>query len=188
MNVTAAATITVSAWGDGALTTVRNPIAVAPDLPIAGMTTMDDAVAASVARRAAHPWLAKQDGVRLIHGESDGLPGVIADRFGPVVVVIRARDAASASALPTERVGMHRLDVALLRQHDDEFLVFDEIEFVEVARQRLKDRGLHNVVLHVGDASRGWGERRYDAIAVTGAVIGTGSHVVDAGCPASVTV
>jgi 23S rRNA (cytosine1962-C5)-methyltransferase len=28
-----------------------------------------------------------QDGVRLIHGESDGLPGVIADRFGAVVVV-----------------------------------------------------------------------------------------------------
>ncbi len=45
------------------------------------------AVAASVARRAAHPWLVGQDGVRLIHGESDGLPGVIADRFGPVVVV-----------------------------------------------------------------------------------------------------
>ena len=40
-----------------------------------------------MARRASHPWLAKQDGVRLIHGESDGLPGVIADRFGPVVVV-----------------------------------------------------------------------------------------------------
>ncbi|HMV17362.1 MAG TPA: class I SAM-dependent methyltransferase [Rhodocyclaceae bacterium] len=45
------------------------------------------AVAASVARRAAHPWLAGQDGVRLIHGESDGLPGVIADRYGEVVVV-----------------------------------------------------------------------------------------------------
>ena len=44
-------------------------------------------VAASVARRAVHPWLAGQDGVRLIHGESDGLPGVIADRYGPVVVV-----------------------------------------------------------------------------------------------------
>ncbi|MDS4019706.1 MAG: protein-L-isoaspartate O-methyltransferase [Candidatus Competibacter sp.] len=43
-------------------------------------------------------------------------------------------------------------------------------EFVEVARQRLKDRGLHNVVLHVGDASRGWGEHRYNAIAVTGSV------------------
>ncbi|GAA5167257.1 class I SAM-dependent rRNA methyltransferase [Viridibacterium curvum] len=44
-------------------------------------------VAASVARRKAHPLLAGQDGVRLIHGESDGLPGVIADRFGDVVVV-----------------------------------------------------------------------------------------------------
>ena len=45
------------------------------------------AVATSVARRAAHPWLAGQEGVRLIHGESDGLPGVIADRYGDVVVL-----------------------------------------------------------------------------------------------------
>ncbi|MBW7862527.1 MAG: class I SAM-dependent methyltransferase [Rhodocyclaceae bacterium] len=44
-------------------------------------------VSSSVARRAWHPWLAQQDGVRLIHGESDGLPGVIADRFGAVVVL-----------------------------------------------------------------------------------------------------
>lgn len=44
-------------------------------------------VAASVARRNGHPWLARQEGVRLIHGESDGLPGVIADRYGSVVVV-----------------------------------------------------------------------------------------------------
>ncbi len=44
-------------------------------------------IAAAVARRATHPWLAGQDGVRLLHGESDGLPGVIADRFGAVVVV-----------------------------------------------------------------------------------------------------
>jgi len=44
-------------------------------------------VAAAVARRASHPWLREQQGVRLIHGESDGLPGVIADRFGSVVVV-----------------------------------------------------------------------------------------------------
>jgi len=55
-------------------------------------TTIDHAffkrrVAAAVARRAAHPWLREQQGVRLIHGESDGLPGVIADRFGAVVVV-----------------------------------------------------------------------------------------------------
>ena len=44
-------------------------------------------VAESVARRAAHPLLAGESGLRLIHGESDGLPGVIADRFGDVVVV-----------------------------------------------------------------------------------------------------
>ncbi|NTV11282.1 MAG: 23S rRNA (cytosine(1962)-C(5))-methyltransferase RlmI, partial [Zoogloea sp.] len=54
--------------------------------------TIDDAffkrtVAAAVARRAALPELAGQDGVRLIHGESDGLPGVIADRYADTVVV-----------------------------------------------------------------------------------------------------
>lgn len=45
------------------------------------------AVAASVARRQAHPLLSGEEGVRLIHGESDGLPGVIADRYGEVVVL-----------------------------------------------------------------------------------------------------
>jgi len=44
-------------------------------------------VAAAVARRAALPELAGQPGVRLIHAESDGLPGVIADRYGDTVVV-----------------------------------------------------------------------------------------------------
>ncbi|MBI2307237.1 MAG: class I SAM-dependent methyltransferase [Rhodocyclales bacterium] len=49
--------------------------------------TIDDAffkrrVAAAVARRQAMPQLAGQDGMRLLHGESDGLPGVIADRYG----------------------------------------------------------------------------------------------------------
>ena len=54
--------------------------------------TVDDAffkrrVAAAVARRAALPALAGQEGVRLIHAESDGLPGVIADQYGDTVVV-----------------------------------------------------------------------------------------------------
>lgn len=44
-------------------------------------------VAAAVARRAALPELSGQEGVRLIHAESDGLPGVIADRYGDTVVV-----------------------------------------------------------------------------------------------------
>ena len=54
--------------------------------------TVDDAffkcrVAAAVARRVALPELAGQEGVRLIHAESDGLPGVIADQYGDTVVV-----------------------------------------------------------------------------------------------------
>jgi 23S rRNA (cytosine1962-C5)-methyltransferase len=54
--------------------------------------TIDDAffkrrVAAAVTRRTRLPELAGQSGVRLIHGESDGLPGVIADRFEDTVVV-----------------------------------------------------------------------------------------------------
>jgi 23S rRNA (cytosine1962-C5)-methyltransferase len=54
--------------------------------------TIDDAffkrrIAAAVARRAALPELAGQAGLRLIHAESDGLPGVIADRYGDTVVL-----------------------------------------------------------------------------------------------------
>jgi 23S rRNA (cytosine1962-C5)-methyltransferase len=44
-------------------------------------------VAEAVARRAALPELAGQQGVRLVHAESDGLPGVIADKYGDTVVV-----------------------------------------------------------------------------------------------------
>ncbi len=43
-------------------------------------------------------------------------------------------------------------------------------DFTENARRKLKAHGLSNVVLHTGDASRGWGEQRYPAIAVTGSV------------------
>lgn len=55
-------------------------------------TTIDHAffkrmIANSVARRRWHPHLASQQGVRLIHAESDGLPGIIADQYADVVVV-----------------------------------------------------------------------------------------------------
>ncbi|MFO1371128.1 MAG: protein-L-isoaspartate O-methyltransferase [Candidatus Competibacteraceae bacterium] len=43
-------------------------------------------------------------------------------------------------------------------------------EFTEAARQKLKTHGVANVMLHTGDASRGWGGHRYNAIAVTGSV------------------
>ena len=53
-------------------------------------TIIDDAffkrrVADAVARRQAMPQLAGQEGMRLIHGEYDGLPGVIADRYGDTI-------------------------------------------------------------------------------------------------------
>ena len=44
-------------------------------------------VAAAVARRQALPELRGQQGLRLIHAESDGLPGVIADQYGDTVVI-----------------------------------------------------------------------------------------------------
>lgn len=44
-------------------------------------------VNAAVARRKALPDLAGQDGVRLIHAESDGLPGVICDRYRDTLVL-----------------------------------------------------------------------------------------------------
>lgn len=54
--------------------------------------SVDDAffkrrVAAAVARRQALPELCGQQGLRLIHAESDGLPGVIADQYGDTVVI-----------------------------------------------------------------------------------------------------
>jgi 23S rRNA (cytosine1962-C5)-methyltransferase len=54
--------------------------------------SVDDAffkrrIAGAVARRQALPELRGQQGLRLIHGESDGLPGVIADQYGDTVVV-----------------------------------------------------------------------------------------------------
>ncbi len=44
-------------------------------------------VAAAVARRGVLPRLSLEEGQRLIHAESDGLPGVVTDRYGDTVVV-----------------------------------------------------------------------------------------------------
>lgn len=49
-------------------------------------------------------------------------------------------------------------------------------DFTESARTRLKAHGLGHVVLQTGDASSGWGEHRYDAIAVTGSVVAVADH------------
>ena len=44
-------------------------------------------VAAALARRAALPELAGQAALRVVHAESDALPGIIADRYGDTVVL-----------------------------------------------------------------------------------------------------
>ena len=54
--------------------------------------SVDDAffkrrIATAVARRQALPELRGQQGLRLIHAESDGLPGVIADQYADTIVV-----------------------------------------------------------------------------------------------------
>lgn len=54
--------------------------------------TIDDAffkrhIAQAVARRQALPELAGQEGLRLIHAESDGLPGIICDQYNDTLVL-----------------------------------------------------------------------------------------------------
>lgn len=41
-------------------------------------------------------------------------------------------------------------------------------DFIETCSEKLKSLGIHNVKLQTGDASKGWGEQNYDAIAITG--------------------
>jgi 23S rRNA (cytosine1962-C5)-methyltransferase len=48
---------------------------------------LDERIAASVARRSNEPLLRDTDAMRLVNAEGDGLPGLVADRYGDVVVV-----------------------------------------------------------------------------------------------------
>ena len=48
------------------------------------------------------------------------------------VAEVAAAHALAAAALHAELVDLDGLDVALLRQHDDELFVFDEVEVGEV--------------------------------------------------------
>ncbi|MFQ5418303.1 MAG: 23S rRNA (cytosine(1962)-C(5))-methyltransferase RlmI, partial [Myxococcota bacterium] len=48
---------------------------------------LEQRIAAAVARRAANPLLAGVEALRLVNAEADGLPGLVADRYGDVVVV-----------------------------------------------------------------------------------------------------
>ena len=82
---------------------------------------------------------------------------------------------------PTDRVlevgtGSGYLTACLARLAGSVVSVDIVPDFIEVARQKLKALRSSNAVLHAGDASRGWGEHRYDAIAVTGSMATVADH------------
>ena len=82
---------------------------------------------------------------------------------------------------PTDRVlevgtGSGYLTACLARLAGSVVSVDIVPDFIEVARQKLKALRSSNAVLHAGDASRGWGEHRYDAIAVTGSMAAVADH------------
>lgn len=57
-----------------------------PDGPLPDRTTFfAERLGKAIDRRAGH--LGPRDGVRLVHGEADDLPGLVVDRYGPVLVL-----------------------------------------------------------------------------------------------------
>jgi 23S rRNA (cytosine1962-C5)-methyltransferase len=88
-------------------------------------TLICERIAQAVARRAGDPLVGETDAVRLVNSEADGLPGLVADRYGDVVVlklgsagmsarrellVSALRDATSAPS------GFERADAAAARR------------------------------------------------------------------------
>jgi len=91
----------------------------------AGDELVAERIAQAVARRAADQLLADTDAVRLVNAEGDGLPGLVADRYGDLVVVrlstagMEARRALVAGALRAATgaaAGFERPDAAAARR------------------------------------------------------------------------
>jgi 23S rRNA (cytosine1962-C5)-methyltransferase len=91
----------------------------------AGDELVSERIAQAVARRAADPLLTDTDAVRLVNAEGDGLPGLVADRYGELVVVrlstagMEARRALVAEALRAATgaaAGFERPDAAAARR------------------------------------------------------------------------
>jgi 23S rRNA (cytosine1962-C5)-methyltransferase len=82
-------------------------------------------IGAAIERRADHPLLAGTDAVRLVNAEGDGLPGLVVDRYGDVVVVklttsgMQLRRALIADAIREKTgaaAGFERADSAAARR------------------------------------------------------------------------
>jgi len=98
-------------------------LAFGKDAPDAAL--LDARIRQAVERRREDPALARTDAVRLVNAEGDGLPGLVADRYGDVVVVrltavgmaVRreaiARSLREATGLP---VGVERVDATAARR------------------------------------------------------------------------
>ncbi len=94
---------------------------------------------------------------------------------------IEARILQALALQPTDKVleigtGSGYLTACLARLAASVVSVDIVPKFIETVRAKFKVSGTTNVVLHVGDASQGWGEHRYDAIAVTGSVASVADH------------
>ncbi|MCZ7620358.1 MAG: class I SAM-dependent rRNA methyltransferase [Myxococcota bacterium] len=109
-------------WSPASQIRVRM-LAFGKDAPEDGL--LAERIAAAVARRAADPLLADTDSVRLVNSEGDGLPGLIADRYGDLVTVrlstagMDARRALVADALRAATgaaAGFERPDAAAARR------------------------------------------------------------------------
>ncbi len=86
---------------------------------------IEERIAAAVALRARDPLLGETEGVRLVNAEGDGLPGLVADRYGDCVVVkltsagMGARRERVARALRNAsgaRAGFERADAPAARR------------------------------------------------------------------------
>jgi len=86
---------------------------------------LEERIVASVDRRRGHPLLAGAESLRLVNAEGDGLPGLMADRFGDVVVVklaaagmaTRREEVAAALARATgAATGFERADATAARR------------------------------------------------------------------------
>ncbi len=74
-----------AAWSPAAQIVAR-VLSFDPEAPC-GPELVGERVAAAVARRSRPGARPESDAVRLVHAEADGLPGVIADRYGQTVVI-----------------------------------------------------------------------------------------------------
>jgi 23S rRNA (cytosine1962-C5)-methyltransferase len=118
--------------------------------------TIDDAffkrrVAVAVSRRIALPELHSQQGLRLIHAESDGLPGVIADRYGDTIVL--ALTSAGAEKWRDAIVGALKKATGCTRIYERSDSEVRKLEGLEPRKGWIPDKGEDEARGEMADAT-----------------------------------